>query len=81
MYTEFFPTRENIEPKIYAFKNTNPNHKNYIKIGYTTLSAEKRINQIFGVLQPETTPFEILLEENAVKNDGNFFQTMMCIKF
>lgn len=73
MYTEFFPTRENIEPKIYAFKNTNPNHKNYIKIGYTTLSAEKRINQIFGVLQPETTPFEILLEENAVKNDGNFF--------
>jgi hypothetical protein len=73
MYTEFFPKRENIEPKIYAFKNTNPNHKNYIKIGYTTLSAEQRINQIFGVLQPETTPFEILLEENAVKNDGNFF--------
>jgi hypothetical protein len=73
MYTEFFPARENIEPKIYAFKNTNPNHKNYIKIGYTTLSAEKRINQIFGVLQPETTPYEILLEENAVKNDGNFF--------
>ena len=73
MYMEFFPKRENIEPKIYAFKNTNPNHKNYIKIGYTTLSAEQRINQIFGVLQPETTPFEILLEENAVKNDGNFF--------
>ena len=73
MSGEFFPKRENIDPKIYAYKDKNPNHKNLIKVGYTTLSTQERINKIFGVLQPESKPYEILLEEKAVKKDGSFF--------
>lgn len=66
-------------PRIYAY--TEPQYKEtpwqgkrqgrgLIKVGFTTrLSAVERIAEQFGTNKPTSTPFEILLDEIAIRND------------
>ena len=70
-------------PRIYAY--TEPQYKEtswqgkrqgkgLIKVGFTTrLSAIERIAEQFGTKKPTSTPFEILLDEIAIRNDNTYF--------
>lgn len=69
-------------PRIYAY--TEPQFKTtpwknrrrdcgLIKVGFTTKSAYERISEQFGTNKPIDNPYEILLDEVAVRNDGTYF--------
>lgn len=70
-------------PRIYAY--TEPQYKEtpwqgkrqgkgLIKVGFTTrLLAIERIAEQFGTNKPTSTPFEILLDEIAIRNDNTYF--------
>jgi len=71
-----------IEPKIYAY--TTPQYKNLLwqgkkegkgllKVGYTEKDVEQRVKEQFSTKRPESSPFEILLNESAVDDGGKFF--------
>ena len=69
-------------PRIYAytepqFKTTPWKNKRrgsgLIKVGFTTKSAYERISEQFGTNKPIDNPYEILLDEVAVRNDGTYF--------
>lgn len=70
-------------PRIYAY--TEPQYKEtpwqgkrqgkgLIKVGFTTrLSSLERIAEQFGTNKPTSTPFEILLDDIAIRNDNTYF--------
>lgn len=69
-------------PKIYVY--TEPQYKTadwegkrngrgFLKIGFTTGNVVERIRQQFPTNKPIDNPFEVLLEDIAVRNDGTFF--------
>lgn len=70
-------------PRIYAY--TEPQFKTtpwknrrrgcgLIKVGFTTKSAaHERISEQFGTNKPIDNPYEILLDEVAIRNDGTYF--------
>ena len=69
-------------PRIYAytepqFKTTPWKNKRrgsgLIKVGFTTKSAYERISEQFGTNKPIDNPYEILLDEVAIRNDGTYF--------
>lgn len=64
----FFPTRQN--PIIYAYSDTR--FPNCLKVGYTTKTAEERVREQYPVKLPNQS-WEILLEENAIREDGSLF--------
>ncbi|MGC8595914.1 MAG: GIY-YIG nuclease family protein [Candidatus Kryptoniota bacterium] len=71
---EFFPQRPKIEPKIYAYEDTNPQYAGLLKIGYTTKSVQERVAQQYPTLRPGgNLPYRIVLEEPAIRNDGTGF--------
>jgi len=68
---EFFPPRPEANPKIYAYKIPNvPNRAGLLKIGFTTRDAIERIKE---QLQTSGLPYEIVLIEPAMRNDGSSF--------
>ena len=69
-------------PRIYAY--TEPQFKNVpwengrqgkglIKVGFTTKTAQERISEQFGTNKPIENPYEILLDEVAIRNDNTYF--------
>lgn len=66
-------------PRIYAYTESQYKEtpwqgkrqgRGLIKVGFTTrLSAIERIAEQFGTNKPTSTPFEILLDEIAIRND------------
>lgn len=73
---------ENKIPRIYAytepqFKETpwqgQRQGKGLLKVGFTTKSVQKRIAEQFGTNKPIVNPYEILLDEVAIRNDGTYF--------
>lgn len=72
-------------PRIYAY--TEPQYKEtvwqgkrqgkgLIKVGFTTrLSALERVAEQFGTNKPTSTPFEMLLDEIAIRNDNKTYFT------
>lgn len=90
---------ENKIPRIYAYtepqyKNTpwkgKRNGKGLIKVGYTTKTAYERISEQFGTNKPIENPFEILLDEISIREDGTYFtdkdvhkvlEKMNCFRF
>ena len=69
-------------PRIYAY--TEPQYKEttwqngrfgkgLIKVGFTTKSAKDRIAEQFGTNKPIENPYEILLDEVAIRKDGTYF--------
>ena len=73
MNSEFFPPRPELNPTIYAYKDTNPQYKGLLKIGYTTRNAKTRVAEQYPIIKPGELPYKILLEESAVRNDGSTF--------
>ncbi|WNC53279.1 MULTISPECIES: GIY-YIG nuclease family protein [unclassified Thermosynechococcus] len=73
MTKDFFPPRPKIEPKIYAYEDTNPQYAGLLKIGYTTKSVQERVAQQYPTLRPGEKPYRIVLEEPAIRNDGTGF--------
>ena len=69
-------------PRIYAytepqFKETpwknKRQGKGLIKVGFTTKSSQERIAEQFGTNKPIDNPYEILLDEIAIRFDGTYF--------
>ena len=70
----FFPQRPEVRPSIYAYRDKNPDHANFLKVGYTEIDVEKRVAQQFPVIQPgEGKPYEIVFAESAMRTDGSSF--------
>lgn len=71
---KFFPKRPNLHPKVYAFKDNNPNYKDLLKIGYTTRDVEERVREEYPIILPEEHPYNIIFTESALRDDGTFFR-------
>ena len=71
--SNFFPPRPKVAPKIYAYKDTNPQYAGLLKIGYTTKSVQERVAQQYPTLKPGKPPYHIVLEEPAIGSDGTGF--------
>ena len=69
----YFPQRKEFHPKIYAYSETNPQYKGYLKVGYTTKDVRERVQEQFPTLRPGESPYKIVLEEDAIRNDGTTF--------
>jgi len=67
----FFPKRPKANPTIYAYKIQNsPSRAGLLKIGFTTRSAQERVKE---QLQTSGLPYEIVIIESAIRNDGTSF--------
>lgn len=73
MQQEFFPQRPEALPSIYAYRDTNPQYEGLLKVGFTSGDVEKRVAQQYPTLRPGALPYEIVLEESAMRNDGSSF--------
>ena len=73
MSKEFFPTRPESRPTIYAYEDTNPQYAGLLKVGYTTVDAQSRVAQQYPTLKPGKPPYRIVLEESAMRGDGLVF--------
>lgn len=73
MSKEFFPKRPETRPAIYAYEDTHPQYKGLLKIGYTTVDVQARVAAQYPTLRPGNKPYKIVLEESAMRNDGNAF--------
>jgi hypothetical protein len=71
---EFFPTKLNINPRIYAYKEINNiNVKGLIKIGFTTRTVSQRVKEQFPIQKPGKDPYKIVLDVSAMREDGSVF--------
>ena len=71
MSKEFFPPRPSSKPTIYAYTTKGvESHKGLIKVGQTGRGALTRVAE---QAQTINMPYEILLEENAMREDGSAF--------
>ena len=67
----FFPLRAKINPTIYAYKLIDvKNKENLLKVGYTDRDAKTRVKEQIGATHLK---FEIVLETEAIKEDGSTF--------
>ena len=73
MSKEFFPQRPDSKPTIYAYKDTHPQYKGLLKIGYTAVDVKSRVAQQYPTVRPGKLPYKIVLEESAMRNDGSTF--------
>ncbi|WP_233838733.1 GIY-YIG nuclease family protein [Thermosynechococcus sichuanensis] len=71
--SNFFPRRPQVTPKIYAYADTNPQYAGLLKVGYTTKSVQERVAQQYPTVRPGPLPYRIVLEEDAIRNDGTTF--------
>ena len=69
-----FATRPEVHPMIYAYKETDAELSRYIKVGYTTRDINERVAEQHNILKPGSKEtYDIILRENAVRNDGTTF--------
>ena len=73
MSEEFFPPRPDSKPTIYAYEDTNPQYRGLLKVGCTTVDVQTRVAQQYPTVRPGTLPYNIVLEESAMRNDGTSF--------
>jgi len=73
MSNDFFPSRPQLQPIIYAYEDTNPQFAGLLKVGYTTRNITERLNEIYPIKIPGKPPYRIVLEEPAMRNDGTGF--------
>ena len=50
MGKEFFPSRPELCPMIYAYEDLNPDYEGLLKIGYTEVDVDRRVVQPAGVV-------------------------------
>ncbi len=73
MSKQFFTTRPEVDPVIYAYEDTSPQYKGLLKVGFTSKNAEDRVAQQYPIKRPGPLPYRIVLVENAMRNDGSVF--------
>ena len=69
----YFSFRKDLNPKIYAYSDTNPELDGLLKVGYTTSDVLERVKQQYPTARPGKVPFKILLDESAIRKDGTTF--------
>jgi hypothetical protein len=71
MNNKYFSQRPELKPIIYVYEIPDAeNRKGLLKIGYTTRNAKDRIKEQLGTAGLN---YNILLEEEAIRNDGSTF--------
>jgi len=71
MKSKFFPKKSEVTPKVYAYQLPNDSSKKgQLKIGQTNRSVLARVTEQVGATR---AAFNIVLEENAMQNDGSTF--------
>lgn len=73
MSNKFFPAFPEVNPRIYAYEDTNPQYKGLLKVGYTSVNVEERVAQQYPTKRPGELPYRIVLDESAMRNDGSAF--------
>lgn len=72
---EFFPLRPEANPMIYAYSDHVPEHKGFLKVGYTEGDIDKRVGEQFPTKSPDgKIPCDIVLRESAMRSDGTAFK-------
>jgi len=72
MTQTFFPSRPNVNPRIYAYELIGvPEKKGWIKVGDTGRSVEDRVLEQLGTAGLQ---YRILLDLPAMRNDGSSFR-------
>lgn len=69
----FFPPKPDVDPKIYAYQDSNPEYDGLLKVGFTTQEVKDRVAQQYPTVRPGGAPYQIVMEERAVWNDGGSF--------
>jgi hypothetical protein len=71
MNKEYFSQRPELKPTIYVYEIPDAeNRKGLLKVGYTTRDVRSRIKEQLGTAGLN---YNILLEEEAIRNDGTSF--------
>lgn len=73
MTKEFFPERPSLNPRIYAYEDSNPIYRGLLKIGYTNKNVKDRVAEQYPTKRPGDLPYKIVLDESAIRNDGSVF--------
>ena len=73
MVEEFFPNEISTFPRIYAYRDKNTEYDGLLKVGYTTRSVEERVAEQYPTLRPGDLPYEIVLDDSAMRNNGTAF--------
>lgn len=73
MSKDFFPQKLEVNPTIYAYKDTNPQYKDLLKVGFTNLDVQERVARQYPTRRPGELPYKIVFEESAMRNDGTSF--------
>ncbi len=73
MPDNYFTSRPDVNPVIYAYEDTSPQYKGLLKVGFTSKNAEERVAQQYPIKRPGPLPYRIVLVENAMRNDGSVF--------
>lgn len=74
MEEPFFPSRPDVHPQVYAYRDIYTEHDGLLKVGFTQHDVERRVAQQFPVIQPgEGRPYEIVFSESAMREDGTTF--------
>ncbi|WP_373516995.1 GIY-YIG nuclease family protein [Pricia sp.] len=70
MIQDFFPSRPEVNPKVYAYSIDAPNRKGLLKVGYTQRDVAIRIAE---QVQTSGVDYSIVFEADAMRNDGDVF--------
>lgn len=70
---DFFPSKPDVRPTIYAYEDSNPQYAGLLKVGFTNGSVKQRVAQQYPTLRPGPLPYRIVLEESAMRPDGTGF--------
>lgn len=73
MSNDFFNGRPSVNPRIYAYQDTNPQYDGLLKVGFTNTDTFERVSQQYPTLRPGRLPFRIVLDEPAMRDDGSTF--------
>lgn len=72
--SNFFPARPDAKPIIYAYcEPHNRELKGLLKVGYTARAIEDRMHEHYPTLKPGEKPYEVVLVESAMRDDGTTF--------
>ena len=72
MNNEFFPRQ--IKPQIYAYTDSHPQFKGYLKVGFTTRNIEDRMREHYPTLLPGEKPYEVVFLDSSMREDGTYFK-------
>jgi len=74
MEQDYFSEKPVCSPQIYAYFDDNPHYAGFLKVGYTSIDADKRVAQQYPTKRPDgSKPYKIVLVESAMYPDGSSF--------